>query len=106
MNTIPKVLAEGQLSNVKTTLYTVPASKYALVKFFSCFNTGATQTILIYANISGTSRLIARAQLLSNEFARIIEKEETLTLEAGDFIEAESTNASVVDFLITGAETI
>lgn len=97
----PKVLADGQLSNSKTTLYTV-VDTYALIKFMSVFNVASTtETIKLYINSSGTSRQIAQVTLAENEFAYIIESE-TITLELNDIIEAESTNASAIDYLITG----
>lgn len=101
----PKVLAEGQLATTKGTLYTVPASTTAYVKFLSVFNTSATtQTVIIYAKPGAVSREIGRFVLAQNESARVIEKDEALTLDAGDLIEGQTTTASVVNFLITGAE--
>lgn len=101
-----KVLADGQLPNTKTTLYTVPASTKAYVKFFSVFNTNAAaQTVIIYAKKSGgTSRVIGRTVLQQNESARVIEIGEALNLGAGDVIEGQTTTASAVDYMITGAE--
>lgn len=101
-----KVLAEGQLPTAKGTLYTVPASTKAFVKFFSLFNTNAAaQTIIIYAKKStGTSKVIGRCVLQENEGARVIEIGEAVNLEAGDTIEGVTTTATAVDYFITGAE--
>jgi len=94
MSTITiKVLAQGQLPAVKTTLYTVPAATAAYVKFFSINNVSAVvQNVEILVNTAGTSRRISYTSLGPNEGARIIDKDEALTLEAGDIIEGLTTN--------------
>lgn len=100
-----KVLAEGQLANSKGTLYTCPALTTAYVKFFSLFNTNAAgQTIIVYFKPGATSRKAWRGVLAQNESARIIDKDETVQLEAGDLIEGETTTAAAVDYVITGIE--
>lgn len=100
-----KVLAEGQLPNAKTTLYTVPANVVAYVKFLHCENVAATvETIRIYAKPGSTSRGMGRCVLNPGEFARFVDKDETLVLEAGDLIEGSTTNASSVDYIISGVE--
>lgn len=100
-----KVLADGQLGNAKATLYTVPALTKAYVKFFSVMNVSAgTENVTIYVNTSGTSRKIVYATLGVDEGARIVDKDEAITLEAGDLIEGFSSNATSVDYVITGAE--
>jgi hypothetical protein len=100
-----KSLADGQLSNSKTTLYTVPVSAIAYVKFFSLHNTNAvTQTYIVYVTRSGgASRIIAYGTLTQHSTVRIIDTE-SLSLSAGDLIEAETTTAAAVDYLIAGAE--
>lgn len=100
-----KVLADGQLPTTKGTLYTVPGGTTTYVKFLSVFNTNAaSQAIVIYVNSSGTSRKIARLVLTQDQFARVIDKDEALVLEAGDLIEAETTTATAVDYTIQGVE--
>lgn len=101
----PKLLAEGQLSSSKATIYSVPALTHTFVKFFSIMNTSATpQIVIVYVKAGAVSRIIARVSLLQNESVRIIEKDETLTLEPGDLIEAETTTANVADFIMAGSE--
>lgn len=96
-----KVLAEGQLPNTKTTLYTVPASTQAAIQSASFCNTGAgNNTVIIYLKPGSTSRRVARVVLATNEQLIISE----FTLEAGDLIEGEATNAAEVDYVITGAQ--
>ena len=98
-----KVLADGQLASSKSTLYTVPVSTVGLVKYMSFFNTNTTnETVILYLNASGTSRRIARFVLGQNESAAI---DCSLSLQAGDLIEAQTTTASMVDYVITGAES-
>ncbi len=101
----PKVLAEGQLPASKTTLYTVPGATSAYVRFISANNVGgAEEVVQFYVKPGGTSRRLGRYALLANEVARVLEQGEVITLEAGDIIEGETTNATSVDYLITGAE--
>lgn len=99
-----KLLAEGQLPTVKGTIYTVPASTKAYIKFFSLYNgNAAAQTVVLYVK-RATSRVLNRVVLLQNESARIIEIGEALNLEAGDVIEGMTTTAAAVDYVISGAE--
>lgn len=101
-----KSLADGQLASTKGTIYTTPASTVAYVKFLSCHNTGSTtETVIIYVKRSGSSsRVIGRAVLQGNEHCRFIDKDETITLAAGDLVEGVTTTATTVDFVITGVE--
>lgn len=100
-----KVLGNGQLPSSKGTLYTVPGSTKAFIKFLSVCNVGAnTETITILVNATGTSRRIALVTLGPDESARVIDKDETLNLEAGDLLEGFSTHATSVDYVVTGAE--
>lgn len=105
MAILVKVLAEGQLPNTKTTLYTVPGGTKGYIKFLSAVHvSGGTQVVEFFVNISGTSRKISYTTLLTNESVRVIEKDEVLVLDAGDFIEGRTTDATSVDYVITGAE--
>lgn len=98
------LMADGQVSDSKGTLYTVPASTVAYIGFFSLFNTNAaTQTIIVYIN-NGTSRKVRQFDLDQNESADVLESSQKIVLEAGDLIEAETTTASAVDFVISGVE--
>lgn len=101
-----KSLADGQLASTKGTLYTVPAATRSYVKFLFLHNTGATsETVLVYVKRSGSSsRVIGRGVLAGDESLAVIDKDATLTLSAGDVIEGETTTATTVDYVITGAE--
>jgi hypothetical protein len=100
-----KILVQGQLPNVKTTLYTTPVLTKTYIKFINAFNTLGTETVLFYVKKSGgTSRLLGRAVLAVNEQSRMIDKDETLNLGPGDVIEGQTTTAATVDYSITGVE--
>lgn len=99
----PKILADGQVASSKTTIYTVPALTQAIVRTITFFNTAASsQTVILYIKKSGgTSRTYARATLAQNEYAKESNVE---TLDAGDILEAETTNATSVDYTVMGVE--
>ena len=100
-----KVLGEGQLANTKGTVYTVPASTVAYIKCFTVFNTNAaTQTVNIYLKPGSTSRQVIRLSLAQYESANLLDLLGSFSLEAGDLIEADTTTASAVDYVITGVE--
>ncbi len=97
-----KVLADGQLPSSKGTIYTVPASTSAYVRCVRMHNTNTTdETINVYLKPGSTSRQVGRWTLATRE---TLEVDLALTLEAGDLIEADTTTASKVDYVITGAE--
>ena len=101
-----KSLADGQLPAAKATIYTVPALTKTYVKWLSVHSTsGTAQEVIIYVKRSGsTSRVIYRALMADAETGYVIDKDMTLTLSTGDVIEGTTTTATVVDYLITGAE--
>ena len=100
-----KILAQGQLPNAKGTLYTCPVGTSAYVKFINAYNTVGTETVVFYVKQSGgSSRVLGRAILNVNEHIRIIDKDETINLAAGDIIEGQTTTAATVDYTITGVE--
>lgn len=101
-----KILAQGQLPNVKGTLYTVPLTAAGYVKFINAFNPSVgVETVNFYIKASGgTSRRIGHGILNQDEQLRIIEKDETLNMATGDIIEGDSTTAATVDYTITGVE--
>jgi hypothetical protein len=98
-----KILAQGQLSNSKTTLYTVPGGTKAYIRFFRCSNVGVNvETILVFYKKS-TSRRIGRAVLAVDEAVDFTEQD-VLVLDAGDLLEGQTTTAASVDYVISGAE--
>jgi hypothetical protein len=97
-----KVLGEGQLAAAKATLYTVPGSTTAAVKSLSVVNTGAgDNTVNIYIKPGATSRKIVSVTLSTGDQLYI---NDLGTLEAGDLIEGDATNANECDYVISGAE--
>lgn len=101
--TAPKLLAEGQVTAAKGTIYTAPAGQQAIIRNVALGNVGGlTEQVVLYVKKSGsTSRLFSKAQLDADEFAH---EEDIGTLDAGDEIEAETTNAASVDYSIMGVE--
>jgi hypothetical protein len=103
MPTTPTFLAEGQVASTKTTIYTVPAATDTIVRTVSFTHVaGGTQVVILYVKKSGSvSRVFSRAQLETNEFAH---EEDIGTLQTGDELEAETTDATSVDFSVMGVE--
>lgn len=101
-----KPLADGQLAAAVATLYTVPADvRSAIVRFAHFENVGSTsEAVRLYANVSGTRRGIGRCTLEAGEQWRPLEVGEVLHLQTGDTIDGHTTNATTVDYLITGVE--
>lgn len=99
MPTTPQILANGQLASSKATLFT--ATDNTIIRLITAVHVaGGTQNVIFYLKKSaGTSRVIGRAQLAVDEFAV---DDEIYTLQAGDVIEGQSTNATSVDYIITG----
>ena len=102
-----KVLGEGQLLATKQSLYTVPAGSKGYVKFLSLYNTSSLlQEAHIFLKTAGISRQITRVELEPGGSARVVDKDEAITLEEGDIIEGYADRASEVDYVITGAEEV
>lgn len=99
----PKILGEGQVAAATTAIYTCPAATKAIIRTVS-FNhvAGAIQTVNLWVKKSGSSlRRFSRAVLDVNEFAH---EEDIGTLDAGDALHADSTNAASVDYTVHGIE--
>lgn len=100
-----KLLNNGQIASSKGTIYTVPTGVVAYVNQVNLFNTGSNQeTILVYLNPGGTSRVWKRFVLDENESAECMSDGSRILIEAGCLIEAQTTNGSVVDFFVMGVE--
>lgn len=100
MATNPDILAEGQLPNTKGTLFT--ATSRTIVRLISARHvSGGTQIVQFYIKKSGSSsRALPQAELEIDEAA---EHDSVITLNTGDEIEGETTDAASVDYVITGA---
>ena len=98
------LLAEGQLGAAWAAVYT-STGVVTILKSIHAFNTAVTsETVEFRVNLSGggTSQF-ARAVLEQNEFAFVLSDGETLVLGSGDALEAQTTNAAAVDFVVAGA---
>lgn len=98
------LLAEGQIAAAWAAIYT-STGVVSILKFISGFNTAASsQTVEFRVNMSGggTSN-IPRAVLEQNESVYILSEGETLVLGSGDALEAQTTNAASVDFVVAGS---
>lgn len=103
------ILADGQVSTTKTTIFEVGDSavldtEIAVVEKITLFNTSAVeQTAAIFVKTAfGVSRQLRQFILLENEGGEYLEPGESLPLEMGDEIEAQTTSAGAVDFVIFG----
>jgi hypothetical protein len=103
---IIKLLAQGQLPASKGTLYTVPAGVSAIIKLVSYVNSSSVidERVNLYIKKPGENsrRVIPTDMLLTATFAFYYDEE--TTLEAGDTIEGDATDALTVDYTINGIE--
>ena len=103
------ILANGQVPVAKTTIFEVGDGNIrpvdgARIEKITLFNTNpAQQTAIIFIKErNGTSRQLRQFQLLENEGGEYLEPGEFLPLKNGDVIEAQTTTASAVDFVVFG----
>lgn len=95
-----KKLAEGQVAAILGDLYATGAAR-GYVKFFNLHNIAlTTEIVLVYVN----TRQIRRIELLPQESYDVLDDDRSMELSPGDAIRAVTTNASAVDFVITGVE--
>lgn len=105
MSFAAKPLADGQVSDSQAAIYTVPASTVAYVKLLSLYNTTSSpQTVTLWIDVSGTARAWKQFVLQEDDFQDILADGLVLTLEEGDTIEAVSTDAAAVDYIVLGVE--
>lgn len=97
----PEILADGQLPNAKGTLFT--ATGRTVIRLITGTHVaGGTQSVVFYVKKSASaSRVIGRATLLTDEFC---EEDQIITLDTGDLIEGETTNALSVDYTVMGVK--
>jgi len=100
-----KSLADGQLASSKGTIYTAPTAKQAIIKKITLVNTNTSaEAVNLYFKASGgtSRRIIPKDLTLGIGYLLVMDDEQTL--EAADIIEADTTTASKVDFVVTGVE--
>jgi len=99
----PKLLANGQLANIKGTLYLCPAATQALIKSIILVNiSGANLTGNIYVKRATSRRIIAKDTTFDIALETVIER--NIILEAGDLIEGDASGATSIDYCIFGIE--
>lgn len=98
------LLGEGQVAATWGAIYT-STGVVTILKSINIFNTAATsETVELRVNLSGGgTSMIARAVLEQSEYAFVLSDGETLVLGSGDALEAQTTNATSVDFVVSGA---
>lgn len=101
-----KSIADGQVANSQGAIYTVPASTRAYVKQITFYNTNAaTQTLGVYIKRSGgTARKIRQFSMPQNYSLDFLDDGDTLELSTGDAVEAVTTTATAVDYVVMGVE--
>ena len=103
---IGDTIADGQVAAAEAPIYTVPASTVAYVKQVAFYNTNAlSQTLDLWIKKSGgTARKLRRFVMDQHESLDLLDSGETLELSAGDAVEAATTTAGAVDFVVMGVE--
>ena len=103
MPTFSKTLASGQLAATATVLYTVPQMVMTRVHTIRCLNGGAgANTVTIAVRESGgTARNVTVVALAAGD---MLVDTGRLDLETGDAILGSATNASEVNYVVTGEE--
>lgn len=103
-----QILAKGTLPASKTAIYTVPTNNKAQVMFMSIFQSGATapQTIGLWITPSGGSDYQIGQWILSSQSYSAYPIQFPILLNSGDAIKAQTTNASQVTYVLSGANHI
>jgi hypothetical protein len=98
------LLAEGQVAAAWAAIYT-STGVVTILKSVNIYNTAVTsETVEFRVNMSGggTSQ-IGRCVLEQDEYAYVLSDGETLVLGSGDALEMQTTNATSVDYVVSGA---
>lgn len=107
------ILIDGRIPQARATVFIVnePDFKTDVFNFekvnvtkITLFNTGSNpQTVILYVRKKfGEFRKLRQYMLLGSESAEYLAGGEFLPLRAGDILEAEATDADVVDFVVYG----
>lgn len=102
----PRNLANGTVPSSKTTVYTVPSGKYAIIRSIVVVpNNTVGLSVNLYANFGAGSRLLCPKDMYipAGEF---VEHDISITLEAGHVIEIASSSAGNADYVISGVESV
>ena len=106
------ILANGQVTTTKATIFKmadtdVLNTEKASIEKVTFFNENAVEqtAILFVKERFGSSRKIRQFKLLQNEGGEYLEPGDDLPLEIGDSLEAETTTASAVNFVVFGSRS-
>ncbi len=106
------ILANGQVATSKATIFEVADTdilntERILIDKVTFFNENiAEQTAILFVKERfGSSRKIRQFKLLQNEGGEYLEPGDSLSLEIGDSLEAETTTASAVNFVVFGSRS-
>ena len=106
------ILANGQIATTKSTIFKVEGAdvlniEKASIEKVTFFNEDAAeQTASLFCKERfGVSRKIRQFKLLQNEGGEYLEPGDDLPLEIGDSLEAETTTASAVNFIVFGSRS-
>ncbi len=101
-----KSIADGQLADTKSTLYTTPTATQTVITSIKLVNTNSSaETINIYFKSSGGSsrRMTPKDySLAAGAMMEVLDKNQTM--EAADILEGDSTTAVKTDYIISGGE--
>jgi len=103
------ILASGQVATTKVTIFKVTDTDIlntgrALIDKITFFNENVVEqtAILFVKERFGSSRKIRQFKLLQNDGGEYLEPGDNLAMEIGDSLEAETTTASAVNFIVFG----
>ncbi len=104
------ILADGQVSTTKAIIFEVGDSAVldttkALIEKIVMFNENATvQTVDLFVKKRfGVSRQVRQFTLQQNAGGEYLEPGESLPIDIGDEIEAQTTTAAAVNFVVFGS---
>lgn len=108
------ILGDGTLEITPTPIFSLNRGpflqkKNASVAKITFFNTAATaETAILYIRKANTTpiRELRQFVLQQNEGGEYLEPGEVLDLQNGDELQAETTTASAVNFIVVGERTL
>lgn len=106
------ILADGRIATTDTIILQVSGADVLPTTKVTCeritfFNESAVEqtAILSIKKFSETSRKLRQFKLLQNEGGEYLEPGETLPLDNGDALIAQTTNADAVNFIVFGTRS-
>ena len=106
------ILASGQVAATKSTIFEVADADIlkttkADIEKVSLFNTGSGEqtTTLFVTEKNGSSRQLRQFKLKENESGEYIEPGDSLPMEHGDILQAQTSAAGLVDYVVIGTRS-